>query len=149
MRRGNVRRFPGPNRGRAQENLTDDQPQPRAGQFRQRMTPAEPAIGQPRSARHQQQDGQRHDPMRHLQNNLKRGDGIDRIDLDTVLVVAGDGFGIQRRPEAAISRRKVRNGQARVLMPHGRAQNQLRENQKRRKQEQRAQTTVVRPGGLQ
>ena len=80
------------------------------------MTTAEPPIGLPRSARHQKQNHQRHDPMRHLQNNLKGRDGIDRIDLDAIAVVTGDGLGIQRRPETAISRRKVRNGQARVLV---------------------------------
>ena len=34
------------------------------------------------------------------------------------------------RPEFVIGERKVRNGQARVLMPHGRAQQQLAENKR-------------------
>ena len=72
--------------------------------------------------------------MDHLQGNLKAGNGVGGDDLDALRVVVRDGPGIHRRPELAIGKRKVRNRQPGVLMPHRRTQGQLGEDEESREE---------------
>ena len=78
--------------------------------------------------------------MCHLQLNLKRGDGIFAVDLDPVRVIAGHGIGAGIRPPGAVGERKIRYGQAGMLVAHGGAENQLAQNQQRGSQHERPQT---------
>ena len=66
--------------------------------------------------------------MRHLQFDLKRGDGIFGVDGYPLRVVTRDGFGARVRPEFAVGEREIGNSQTRMLMPHGCGDDQLAEN---------------------
>src|SRR6266403_823366 len=69
--------------------------------------------------------------MRHLQADLKRGNRVDRNYFVPLLIVMGHGGRIHWRPNLSVCKRKVWNREASVLMAHGRAEDQLRENQER------------------
>ena len=105
---------------------------------------AEPLPRQPRRRRPRQQNQKRDEAMDHLQNNLKRGDGIFAVDFHAMRIVAGDGGGTGVRPDFSVGGGKIRNRQTRVLMPHRRADNQLDENQNRDEQNMAAQVRAGR-----
>ena len=83
------------------------------------------SVGRPR---HGQEDEQRAQTMSHLQGHMGRSDGIQRRRFETLLVVSRDRAGIHRRPQSAISQRKIRDRQASVLMAHRRAEDELQQN---------------------
>ena len=73
--------------------------------------------------------------MRHLQADLERSDRVESYNLHAPRVVVRNGGGVHRRPKPAIGEREVRDGQAGVLVPHGRAERQLAEDQQGRREE--------------
>ena len=93
------------------------------------------------AARHTRQNQKRNKAMNHLQNNLECGDGIFTVGfLHTMRIAScGNGAGAGVRPEFSVGRRKIRNRQSRVLMPHRRADEELGENQNRDEQNMIAQ----------
>ena len=63
--------------------------------------------------------------MQHLQLNLERSNWIGIEDLNSLLVVVSHRLWIRCGPKLAIGRREIWNGQTRMLVTHGRAEDKL------------------------
>ncbi len=131
-----------PNRPRAQADLRQDQAEPKYHRLCQKIFSAKPPPSQPGAYRDQNGDRERHDAMRHLQADLKSRDGIFAPSLPRAVDCSAPRNPHPSRARLCHKRGENRGCKAGVFMPHRRRDDELRENQKRRHQNQRTEIFI-------
>src|SRR2546421_495316 len=105
MRCRDICGFVGPDDRHAQHDLSANQREPNEYKPGERVLRTEPAPGNPGTASNCCEDYYGEKAMNHLQADLKSGNGIDRSDFQTLLIILDDGCSVHGREDFSVSER--------------------------------------------
>ncbi len=133
VQRRDVRGLVGQHGERPERRLAQHQREPAEGKF-----PHDRSARAPREPRRADQQDHRAEAVRHVDVDVRRGNGVELDHVEALLVVALDGRGIGGRPDLAVRERKIRNRQPCVLMAHRCPEHQLHQHKDGNDRERRA-----------